>query len=830
MSRRLLIAGLSTVVLVGALAWAGRTAAKPPDLPLVDKSVLAPPAPVEASLPAPPNPFTPAAAPVESLMQAPELFPMRPSARRMMASCLLFVAHPLLTLAPTDGYVDFDDDDAPLIPSPFAPPAVAEAPHGSLIIGLGFNSDAGLTGSIEFTPATIGGLGCSEITKAFWRLIPHVADEPLQHVEVIECGNSIGFHLVQFVDGGTVAAPATPEPIQAPKDVLPDDSTQSVCPWMRQHQSGSDGHAAPSADDFSHDVLHNLQMLHNAHALLEKARELGRGGHVLEALDLLDLAHAICPGGRLDDAVQQAAVEIFAPIYCGSPDGGYGAADQSEQPADKTNAEKADELLKQFSANFKEGKYEEALRCASQAQELDPGNAAAAAAVQLCREVMQRQDSQQRPADGGYPHPEAGKRRSGPVSEIHSEIEQKLMQPVTVNFDNAPLHEVIDDLRTWQDLNIYVDKAALEADEISLDHRVTVKLENISLKSALHLILKGAGPCTYVVKDGALEITTKQAARGKMERVAYQVADILEGDLHCPGVADESAKKPPQATLIKLLTTTVSPKDWSENGGPGTIDFHPQTHSLVINQTVDIQEQVVDFLNGLRRKQGPHAEEPEERCTGFHLDAVQDKPVANNRAEALMKECHEAMAAGQVRKAAALARQAFACDPEQAAADPLVYKMLLADDNTPPPVDIAPCLPPVDPTTPDALDHLYHESSRVEPASGAEEQQPPPAPGHGVAKPMRSSDGANAVGCGKDGGATESCLDAWNQFLDVMRHSESGSVEAGMSVEGFRMFGQFRRGGAVWHMLYHDGGLSVWASPAVGMPPEKKASDDGTGD
>src|SRR6185437_10886626 len=44
-----------------------------------------------------------------------------------------------------------------------------------------------------------------------------------------------------------------------------------------------------------------------------------------------------------------------------------------------------------------------------------------------------------------------------------------------------------------------------------------------------------------------------------------------------------------------------APRSWAEQGGPGTIDFHPLTYSLVINQTPDIQDQVQDLLNALRR-------------------------------------------------------------------------------------------------------------------------------------------------------------------------------------------------------------------------------------
>ena len=38
-------------------------------------------------------------------------------------------------------------------------------------------------------------------------------------------------------------------------------------------------------------------------------------------------------------------------------------------------------------------------------------------------------------------------------------------------------------------------------------------------------------------------------------------------------------------------------------GGPGTIDYHPLTMSLIVNQTPDVQEQVADLLIELRRLQ-----------------------------------------------------------------------------------------------------------------------------------------------------------------------------------------------------------------------------------
>ena len=663
MSRRLLTAGLPLAVLLGFLAWTARAAAKPPDLPLVNNDVLGPAAPT------PPNPFPPAAAPAAPAMEAASPFHMRPSARRMLTSCLLYGVHPLLTLAPTDEYFDFDDDEAPELPVVFTAPAVQEAPHGTITIGVGVNSDAGLTGSIEWsTPSAMGAFGCSGVIDYFLQLAQHLKpdgaapqkEEPQDAPYAPNPNGPCGFNPSHLISGMSGPGPLTsdldipinpqPEPIPvAPKEAAPDAPAESVCPWMRQH--GAPPQEAPAADfNVSHDVLHNLEMLRQAQSLLEDARDFGRAGRVSEALECLDLVRTLCPGSRIDDAVQQTAAELFAPFFCGSPSGATGA---DEVP------------------------------------------------------VLYKKEK-----------------------EPEREIDQKLKQPVSLHFEEAPLRQVIDDIRASQDIDIYVDKASLESEEVSLDQPISIKFDNISLRSTLSLILKQAH-LTYVIKDGLLQVTTERGARGRMEHVVYSVADLLDGDAH--DGPEAPAGKSPQEALIKLIIDTIDPQEWSVNGGRGTIDFHPPTRSLVINQTADVQEQVVDLLNDLRRQQDRHDEEPEERCTGFHLSQdVPDEPNEKARSES-----------------------------------------------------IAPCLPPVDPDTPAALDQLLHESYQSSPPGDTEEPEPPSDAAKGTAKPM----------------------------LELPH----GSFEFGIGLDGsVQMFTQFHRGGAVWHLYYGSNGLSVWASPVVG--------------
>jgi type II secretory pathway component GspD/PulD (secretin) len=240
-------------------------------------------------------------------------------------------------------------------------------------------------------------------------------------------------------------------------------------------------------------------------------------------------------------------------------------------------------------------------------------------------------------------------------------IERKLTETACLSFTNQTLREAIEYIRGIHGLNIFVDEPALAEKNITLDAPITIKLDNIALQSGLKLLLSTVH-LTYIVTDDVLKITTEDQARGKLLPKVYQVTDlVLEvenfgqvgvtpssqlgleninqamspsmpgngmsgmqsgqtvgmpsgGSMSNPGggfASDPSggsnvqvAKQHTQtheAMLIKLITSTIAPRSWADQGGPGTIDFHPLTNALVINQTPDIQDQVQDLLNALRR-------------------------------------------------------------------------------------------------------------------------------------------------------------------------------------------------------------------------------------
>jgi type II secretory pathway component GspD/PulD (secretin) len=356
------------------------------------------------------------------------------------------------------------------------------------------------------------------------------------------------------------------------------------------------------------------------------------------------------------------------------------------------------ELLASFNKAYRDAKYKDAYQFAALAHEMDADNPTATTAMLLTKTMIRKtasdalKDEKDKFAwktlidaekfgpdvDSAEPlkldvernkwirehrKPNADSISLTPhKSTAVREIESKLDLPVILNFTNAPLRQVIADLRVTQGINIVPDLLALQQENISLERPVTVQLENIALKSALNIVLRQLD-LTWVIRDDVLQITTKAHAKGKLVQKTYLIADLItpienyttppsmdfehqlegsqrrgiqstgtgnsglpggqpantpNGSMYSPG-APNAGTDPAntnnggwsvsrtntsmQQQLIKLIQNTIARDSWQDAGGPGTIDYFPLGMTLVINQTLDIQEQIADLLAALRRLQ-----------------------------------------------------------------------------------------------------------------------------------------------------------------------------------------------------------------------------------
>ncbi len=239
------------------------------------------------------------------------------------------------------------------------------------------------------------------------------------------------------------------------------------------------------------------------------------------------------------------------------------------------------------------------------------------------------------------------------------EIERKLTTPVSMKFNEAPLGEVIEHMKTVAGINIYLDPQGLAEEGVHPSTPVSIDLsQEISLRSALKLILQPLN-LNYVVTNEVLKITSDQLRDRTVYPKTYNVADLVipipdfvphdrlglpialargydvtngnmggGGSLTPPviGLAQNGAATPegalaqntnpgfstgrPNGTgsadfdaLIELITKTIEPDSWDEVGGQGTIAEFETNLSLVISQTQEIHEKIADLLDQLRRLQ-----------------------------------------------------------------------------------------------------------------------------------------------------------------------------------------------------------------------------------
>ncbi|MEM9352925.1 MAG: hypothetical protein AAGA92_07925 [Planctomycetota bacterium] len=117
---------------------------------------------------------------------------------------------------------------------------------------------------------------------------------------------------------------------------------------------------------------------------------------------------------------------------------------------------------------------------------------------------------------------------SSPAEEkINSTLRDQIRGALT--YIELPLSEVMDNLENEYEIQIEFDEAALEEIGASSDTEVTINIRNVSLRSALNLILRSPGleDLTYVVEDEVLLITTEERANETLKVKVYPVADLV---------------------------------------------------------------------------------------------------------------------------------------------------------------------------------------------------------------------------------------------------------------------------------------------------------------
>ena len=188
---------------------------------------------------------------------------------------------------------------------------------------------------------------------------------------------------------------------------------------------------------------------------------------------------------------------------------------------------------------------------------------------------------------------------------------------ISLNFTDTPLPEVVAFMQEVTQLNIMIDRRAIE-DPAS--KTVTFRVEELAFDQALDLILKMAD-LAYRVDEGVIVITSKEAMQKETVLELYDVQDLTikitnfkapEISLETAGASDEGpigigtsggeeeGTAIPGDDLKLLISQNIAPGTWDTP--PNSIEY--QNGILIVRHTPVVQSQINRFLQRVRESTG----------------------------------------------------------------------------------------------------------------------------------------------------------------------------------------------------------------------------------
>ena len=229
-----------------------------------------------------------------------------------------------------------------------------------------------------------------------------------------------------------------------------------------------------------------------------------------------------------------------------------------------------------------------------------------------------------------------------PISKRNAAARSQLQKELPVEFVEVPLEDAVAYLADSLEVQMYIDRRALDDAAISTDEPIDMNLRKIPGTMAFDLVLRQVD-LTWGLREGVVMITTPEAAEANLVTRVYSVRDLasqqqapkgagamgpmgglgaggtegfgegafggpaglgggegggMDGGggfgmgMHPAGPQDEFGQ------LATVIQSSCKPDSWQAVGGPGVVV--PYRGTFVITQTYLVHQQVEDLLSQLR--------------------------------------------------------------------------------------------------------------------------------------------------------------------------------------------------------------------------------------
>jgi hypothetical protein len=169
-------------------------------------------------------------------------------------------------------------------------------------------------------------------------------------------------------------------------------------------------------------------------------------------------------------------------------------------------------------------------------------------------------------------------------------IREQLRQPVSVDFVEMPLFDVIEKLKALLKIEMQLDYRAMEDAGIESDNPVTFSCKSLYADVALRRLLERYD-LKYIAAGEVLLITTPEVNEAATTLRLYPVRDLID-----PHRLGEAAYD----DLIEAMVSCIAPSTWDETGGLGTIDPVVNAGAFLVGQTEENHRVLAKMIQDLR--------------------------------------------------------------------------------------------------------------------------------------------------------------------------------------------------------------------------------------
>ena len=160
-----------------------------------------------------------------------------------------------------------------------------------------------------------------------------------------------------------------------------------------------------------------------------------------------------------------------------------------------------------------------------------------------------------------------------------SRLQEQLQRPVTFEFTEAPLEDVVEFLRTVSEANIVLDTRGIQAAGKDPRMPITLRIKDVSLGDALDWVMELSG-LTYSLRRGAILISDPSQMPKETQLGVYDVRDLV-------------------GTVTDFAGPTFDLEADTGGGGDGGMSFQEEEEEEDITQYISPQmsgEDLVQFI------------------------------------------------------------------------------------------------------------------------------------------------------------------------------------------------------------------------------------------